>query len=600
MDHQKYVELYGGIIAEAPSASEADMVPTQSHAKKPAKRTRRKSPKSPESEEAGQKGKRGRPRVDTQDESAVERRRTQIRLAQRAYRERKETTISALEKRVAELQQTISEMNRTFTEYNDKAMASGIINLDPTLGQQLKVTTKRFLGLAQVANQESDVEGTAPTTSHPRQEPSCADERTITSNAPGRRGTRSTSTQDSTSLNPIHPASMLGYEVTYENTGPTDESRMDTGGQASQEDFREYSTRSSSWDDRRMDLQQYRAQVPEVPIMTPFWNVSADTLLKPTSTYSFQESTFGRRLLRLSYEKAFRCLSMANPSQDELQCLRYTLCYGPPKAIRDKIGGLLKRSTKESLENWDFPLLHIGNSGLHYPRSSLDSDDPLPDYWSQQQSVGPYPPKNPWVPVAEADYPRNLVQFANIEGIWFDANDVEQYLKSKGLFIDGRASIAEIVVEEPVPGLTGDLITGSPTSLSNESTADPQSPPQGDILSVPDLFAQNTTYMPETSNPGGVPYLQSSLYDFMNAGDISTAWMDSGPAKTQMDLNMSQPTMLPEFNFFDFAPRKRKLAIDVDRLLDALNEKAVCLGRAPGYRQDDVDAALNKVMQEAY
>ena len=72
MDRQNNAEPYGGIMGEAPSASDADMAPSQSQAKKPAKRTRRKSPKSPESEEVGQKGKRGRPRVDTQDESAVE------------------------------------------------------------------------------------------------------------------------------------------------------------------------------------------------------------------------------------------------------------------------------------------------------------------------------------------------------------------------------------------------------------------------------------------------------------------------------------------------------------------------------------------------
>lgn len=458
-------------------------------------------------------------------------------------------------------------MNRTFIEYNDKAMDSGIINLNPTLGQQLKETTERFLGLAQVANQESDAEGTALTTSHPRQEPPCVDKRTITSKAPVPRGTRSTSPQDPANLNPIHPASMLGYEVTYESMGPVDGSIMDTGGQAGQEDYSEYSTRSSSWEDRRMNLQQYHARIPEVPIMTPNWNVAADTILKSTSTYSFQESTFGRRLLRASYEKAFRCLSMAEPPPDDIQCLRYTLCFGPPKVICERIGAILKRTSKESLENWDFPLLHIGNSGLHYPRSSLDSDDPLPDYWSQQQSVGPYPPKNPWVTVPEADYPRNLVQFASVGGIWFDANDVEQYLKTKGLLLDGRASVAEIVVEEPVPGLTGDLVTGSPTSLSNDSTADPQSPPQAEISSIPDLFAQNTTYIPETNNPGGIPYLQSASYDFMNEGDISTAWMDSGPIKSQMDLNLSQPPMLPEFNLFDFAPRKRTLTIDLDRLL---------------------------------
>ena len=458
-------------------------------------------------------------------------------------------------------------MNQTFIEYNDKAVASGIINLAPSLGQQLKVTTERILGLAQAANQESDAEGTGPTTSNPQQEPLCTDERKIPPKAPVRRGAKSTSAQDTTNLNPTHPAAMLGYEVTYETTGPGDGRIMDTGEQAAQEDYPEYSTQSSSWDERRMDLQQYRAQIPEVPIMTPYWNIAADTPLKPTSTYSFHESTFGRRLLRLSYEKAYSCLSMTNMPPAGVQCFRYTLCIAPQKAIRDRIGGLLKKSTKESLEMWDFPLLHIGNSGLHYPRSSLDSDEPLPEYWSQQQSVGPYSPRNPWVPVPEADYPRNLVQFADVEGIWFDANDVEQYLKTKGLHVDGGASIAEIVVEESVPGLTGDLNTGSP-SLSNDSTLDPQSPRQGDLLPVPDLFAQDTPYMPESSNPDGVPYFQSASYNFMNAGDISAAWMDSGAIKSQMGLNMSQPTMLHEFNMFHFTPRKRKLIIDVDRLLD--------------------------------
>ena len=48
----------------------------------------------------GQDGRksRGRPRLDMREENAAERRRTQIRLAQRAYRERKETTIVSLQK----------------------------------------------------------------------------------------------------------------------------------------------------------------------------------------------------------------------------------------------------------------------------------------------------------------------------------------------------------------------------------------------------------------------------------------------------------------------------------------------------------------------
>ncbi|KAF2719824.1 hypothetical protein K431DRAFT_104983 [Polychaeton citri CBS 116435] len=69
--------------------------------------------------------KRGRPRVEKNDASAADRRRTQIRLAQRAYRQRKENALDDLQGRVAELTNTIEQMQQAFFELDRKLCTAG-------------------------------------------------------------------------------------------------------------------------------------------------------------------------------------------------------------------------------------------------------------------------------------------------------------------------------------------------------------------------------------------------------------------------------------------------------------------------------------------
>lgn len=102
---------------------------------------------------------RGRPRLDTRDESQAERRRTQIRLAQRAYRLRKETTIASLRSRVAELETAIEGMQDAFTElHHTTAAIAG--NNDHILTNFLGSVTERFNTLAKTASMKS-CEGTS-------------------------------------------------------------------------------------------------------------------------------------------------------------------------------------------------------------------------------------------------------------------------------------------------------------------------------------------------------------------------------------------------------------------------------------------------------
>ncbi|KAF2493797.1 hypothetical protein BU16DRAFT_422582, partial [Lophium mytilinum] len=124
---------------------------TSSESEERSATTRKRSRTSPGSEDAAAKKSRGRPRVDTQDETAADRRRTQIRLAQRAYRQRKETTISSLKRQVTELQNAVEEMNRSFVQFNDSAISSGVLSLRPELGRDLKSTMETFIKIARAA-----------------------------------------------------------------------------------------------------------------------------------------------------------------------------------------------------------------------------------------------------------------------------------------------------------------------------------------------------------------------------------------------------------------------------------------------------------------
>ncbi|GKT65212.1 bZIP family transcription factor [Colletotrichum tofieldiae] len=88
---------------------------------------------------------RGRPRLDKHNESAIDRRRTQIRLAQRAYRNRKESAIQELQKEVEELKSTNEKMSEAFMKLYDFVVSKGIIENTPGFGRQLEKATKKFV-----------------------------------------------------------------------------------------------------------------------------------------------------------------------------------------------------------------------------------------------------------------------------------------------------------------------------------------------------------------------------------------------------------------------------------------------------------------------
>uniref|UniRef100_A0A0B7JX48 BZIP domain-containing protein n=2 Tax=Bionectria ochroleuca TaxID=29856 RepID=A0A0B7JX48_BIOOC len=100
--------------------------------------------------------KRGRPRNATDDQQAPERRRRQLRVAQQAYRKRKETTIVNLQSRVEELESGIKELSESFLSFSNLLFEAGILQDQPRVTAALQKTMQQCVSLAKRGCDEAE------------------------------------------------------------------------------------------------------------------------------------------------------------------------------------------------------------------------------------------------------------------------------------------------------------------------------------------------------------------------------------------------------------------------------------------------------------
>ncbi|RAK96775.1 bZIP transcription factor [Aspergillus ibericus CBS 121593] len=107
--------------------------------------------------------KRGRPRKVVEggvDEDPEERRRRQIRLAQRAYRSRKEANITSLKSRISELEGVVEKMSTAVLSFSDELVQSGVLAANASLTEHLRDTVQTCLTLAREASNDGEQETT--------------------------------------------------------------------------------------------------------------------------------------------------------------------------------------------------------------------------------------------------------------------------------------------------------------------------------------------------------------------------------------------------------------------------------------------------------
>ena len=531
----------------------------------------------------------------------LQRRRTQIRLAQRAYRQRKETTIASLNQRVRALQKTIEQMNQGLMNFQQKAMFSGIQNWSPALTEELQTVKSRFseLALKDAALDNED------------------DEQVLkdgTENRPANKKRRSGSEQDAEDYaakktNPNHqtsagqqqlnspqllqsfspsPKSMWGYDMIYEAAqGQHEDYDASTSAYPSlthsqppavststmsgltragggDEYFEENPTQAllaantfkpqshDEVDSRFMQFFQIGNIGPAEDFQIPTNPIGKSLPLPPT--LSFQEQTFARRLLRRAYEHALRLFNDPNADQEEINRMcKFTFCWTNREMMLKHLQRMVQSSSAGTLELWTAPQLHIGGSGLHYPRNSLDVKNPPPSWWKNRAPVGPWPlwqaetPKDPSMSIEQ------VVESIGYGGEWFDASDVEQYLREKGIHLDGNSSVVEIKAVEDIPPLS------SPSEDSIDSSGGPTSPHHEEPL-----FNDESTLMQSSINFWDTTLNPSSLIDpnmnFSFAEDTTSKQRHLGAPWNTNDFLGPMPRA-PKFS-------ARKV-VDVEKFIDS-------------------------------
>ena len=553
---------------------------------------RKRRSRSPSSDEAKSRQK-GRPRKGDTSQTAGDRRRTQIRLAQRAYRQRKETTIAELSEKVTDLEQTIYEMNSTFVALQKRAASSTLQSVEPDLAQSLQTIANRFSTLipgsetvpnerlveqaerAQVVPQALQYQDDSTYSTGNKTKDLAAEAIYETSKA-SQILTSSTSLPVANILNATPAANERGGDHGFTETA----SRGQTPA--------EIPARSEELVDFPVTID---AQHNLLPLSA--WQ------LAPPSTYSFKESTFGRRLMRAAYERALGVMTDPRKVMIKNEMCKFAFCFSNTANITNWIRKVVRATTKDSLELWVAPQLHIGNAGLRYPRTSLDGANLPPSFWADKAPMGPRRAVLAETPVPNSMTVSEIIEMMGFSGDWYDPNDVEHYLTSKGLVLSEQSSLVELK-ENAVPLLEAPNMAAVASPMSSGPGTAPPSPDHANIQIVEGSDMEATKY---AWGDVGFPSHHTASFD---KGD-ENEYVSTIPRRRDPRPNVS----LSVFNITDSSSNSRtRKILDVDKFVGskyrlssatwplslnldaAIIHEAYCLGRSPGWRRSSIDSAL--------
>ncbi|KAF3492171.1 uncharacterized protein GIQ15_01688 [Arthroderma uncinatum] len=416
--------------------------------------------------------KRGRPRVDCADKTAAERRRTQIRLAQRAYRMRKETAISSLSQRVSELETNMQEMRKAFLAFNDEVLRTGALSSHPRLAQQLRTTAKRVMSLApEITERDRSPEDlSSPTESLPQPVT------TESPHQPASNGSYGSSLSDDSCQN-------MGNEVFYFGREPL--ANLNNGDNflymnTVPANFSQFYAPTKNNAITSIDIPPVSNPCMERPAMSgctvPSPRSSGSYLFNRDTrfTYSYQEASFARHLHRRSLEFGYSLLTNPGTRPEQLiRKFRLTFYLTMKSRLLDAFTTLLHKGAGEPLEFLDNPIFCVGRAGMHYPRrDDLGNEIFPPNMQSLDGVIGALPS-----PFGETQKFKNVEEFIEklgFNGDWFDCHDVEGYLKAKGIHIENLSTFVEVpssVVTNPSgPLATGTFITPPNTQHNSQNS----------------------------------------------------------------------------------------------------------------------------------
>lgn len=402
---------------------------------------------------------------------------------------------------------------------HDFAISQGILEKIPSFAKELQSTTERILMLAKKSSESSGEESRAASTGKkagatkvsPGKKPEKSRSPDIVEAPPATMGNSVWGYQlndDNGSQErpppPVaslshHPPSQLamtqaplGYQI----------STMPTPGNAS---FSfDPNTQDSFYAQGAVRSSQQQSITPD--ITPPAFSPSMFLPMPPTAAY--QEATFGRRLQRSTLEFASRLSTMPNPPNGKLaKVFGFCLLYEPIEQIRARLQKTLETTRQESLNNWRVPFWALGGIGQHQfggQQRQQDSKlignqgtvDVAKHNFGTNFAIGPFD-----TGVTEArdrQLDENMrIRLPGFEGEFFDPDEVEIYLQSRGVCIQPGQ---DYVTAEVDTALFDDPQQES-ADVYSQWVADMPPPPGSSRASQNALAAVNENWMGERAFP---------------------------------------------------------------------------------------------------
>lgn len=157
------------------------------------------------------------------------------------------------------------------------------------------------------------------------------------------------------------------------------------------------------------------------------------------------ESTFGRRLQRTALERGLQLITMANPPKERFaKVFGFSMLFEPLEKVRDRLRTSLDRTIAESLNNWQAPFWALGGAGQHRIQQDHSqgrvgnqgtADRQRYALAGGQFGLGPFDTKTGEVRNKRID-PRMRITLPGFQGDFYDAEEVELYLQSRGVSIE--------------------------------------------------------------------------------------------------------------------------------------------------------------------
>ncbi|KAI0517984.1 hypothetical protein F5B22DRAFT_87019 [Xylaria bambusicola] len=565
---------------------EAHALPTAAAASNPKKRGRKVSQNDRVEPVEEIKRARGRPRLEAGDHQDMkERRKEQIRMAQRAYRYRKETTINHLAAKVAGLEAGNHEVNADFQKLMEYVNKHDIATQNPELGRRLQ----QFQSTLTQRCPETASPGDDDTASDakPREDSALPDQSQMKSQTPSSR----LESQSSASLPTTQPQPLLGgiivthepeaQPVILDSAHPSD---------ASIEDGTLTFVRMANIDNASFG---YPLNFLDSSMQTP-WSLPWEPL-SILDSGAYLERTFGRRLHRRTTERAAKLLSIPDlPVEAILRVFGFVIHYASLDEIKQRIKSTLSRGADEDMNAYAQPFHHVGGSGTHFAGGAktiaFPEGAPFPN---SGFGMGPFNEKTTTVRDDLLDHLQHA-KLPGWEGEWFDAYEVEQYLAQQSISLpqgggDGYVDIPpgefyDNPLEEPQAkssngGSSGGM-QGGPVR-NNPAYPSPGSSIEG-LLSVP---APTDLWSPGSLGPDYLASMSdtmSSAIAYHNTGSLGFA------DASQYGYAASSSAM----NLVSSQARNKRVWFSVDKFIESLGAKCTCVGKGPAFRKKDVVAAF--------